>query len=70
MLKAVNQSCSIEQVFLKISQNSQENTCGRVAVFFVKKEALEQVICDIVKNNFFYGEHPVAASISTFCRKL
>ena len=28
--EAIVQSCSVKKVFLKISQNSQENTCARV----------------------------------------
>ena len=58
-------------MFLKIYQNSQENTCGRVsfrdeACNFIKKEALAQVFpwefCEIFKNNFFNRAPPVAAS--------
>ena len=33
--EAVTRRCSVKKVFLKISQNSQENTCARV--FFEKK---------------------------------
>ena len=29
--EAVVQRCSVKKVFLKISQNSQENTCARVS---------------------------------------
>ena len=29
--EAVAQRCSVEKVFLEISQNSQENTCARVS---------------------------------------
>ena len=32
-LEAVTQKCSVKKVFLKISQNSQENTCARVLFF-------------------------------------
>ena len=47
-----HQSCSVKKVFLKISEDSQENTCTRVSILiklqqsacnFIKKEALEQV---------------------------
>ena len=54
-------------VFLKISQNSHENTFARVSFLiklqacacnFIKKEALAKVfsceICEILKNTFFY----------------
>ena len=33
--EAVVQRCSVRKVFLKISQNSQENTCVRVSFFRV-----------------------------------
>ena len=54
-----------KKVFLKISQNSQENACSRVsflinvgqACSFIKKETLTQVFacefCKISKNTFF-----------------
>ena len=34
----VAQKCSVEKVFLKISQYSQENTCARVS-FLIKLQA-------------------------------
>ena len=54
------------EVFLKISQNSQENTCARVSFsikfFFIKKETLAQVFscefCEIFKNTYFYRTSP------------
>ena len=54
-----------KKVFLKISQNSQENTCTRV--FFNKfEETLAQAFscefCKISKNTVFYRTPPVAAS--------
>ena len=64
--EAVVQSCSVEKVLLKITQNSQENTCARVSFLiklqaeacnFIKREILAQVfsceICEISKNTFF-----------------
>ena len=36
--EVVAQSCSVKKVFLKISYNSQENTCARVS-FLIKLEA-------------------------------
>ena len=57
--KAVAQRCSVKKVFLKISQNSQENTCARdsVLINFIKKETLVQVFscefCEIFKTPFF-----------------
>ena len=50
--ESVGQRCSVKNVFLKISQNSQENTCDRVSLLlklqssacnFIKKETLAQV---------------------------
>ena len=56
----------IKKVFLKISQNSQENTCTRVSFLiklqvlarnFIKKETLAQVFsfefCEIFKSTFY-----------------
>ena len=52
-----------KKVFLKISQNSQENTCARVSFF--NKETLEQMFscefCDIFKSIYFYRTPLVAA---------
>ena len=55
-----------KEVFLKLLQDSQENTCARVSFFdkvaglacnFIKKETLAQVFscefCEICKNTFF-----------------
>ena len=64
MSEAVTRSCSVKKVFLKVSQNSQKNTCARVSFLiklqtsgnFIEKEALEQVLsyefCEIFKNAF------------------
>ena len=49
---------SVENMFLEISQNSQENTCARVS-FLIKL----QTFCEIFKNTFFYRTPPVAASV-------
>ena len=75
-IEAVIQRCSVKKVFLKISQNSQENTCARASFLikllaeacnFIKKEALAQVFscefCEIFKNTYFYRTPPVAASV-------
>ena len=67
--RSSHQKCSVRKVFLKISQNSQENTCARVSfliklqvsglqVFnFIKKKTLAQVFswefCKVFKNTFF-----------------
>ena len=41
-IEAVVQRCSVKKLFLKISQNSQENTCARV--FFSKVVGLRPAI--------------------------
>ena len=38
--ETVNRRCSVKTVFLKILQNSQENTCARVS-FLIKLQALD-----------------------------
>ena len=76
--EAVFWGCSVEKVFLEISQNLQENTCARVFLLiklqaldwnFIKKETLKQVFsCEfrkVSKNTFFYGTPPVASSDCT-----
>ena len=70
--EAVTDRCSIKQVFLEISQNSQENVCARITSlikFFIKKETLPQVFscefCEISKSNCSYRTPLVAASAST-----
>ena len=51
--------CSVKKVFLKNSQNSQENTCD-----FIKKETLAQCeFCEFFKN-VFYRTPPVAATVA------
>ena len=74
--EAVVRRCSVEKVFLEISQNSQENTCARVSFLiklqawasnFIKKETLAQVFscefCEISKNTFLHRTPLVAASV-------
>ena len=69
VIEVVAKSCSVKKVFLKISQNSQENTCGKVSVIinlqaqtcnFIKKETLAQVFsCEFYEicNNTFLIQH-------------
>ena len=70
-----HQRCSIKKVFLKFSQNSQENTCAGVS-FLIKLQALglqlyqkgdsgKVVFCKILKNTFFYRTTLVAASANS-----
>ena len=76
-LEAVVQRCSVKEVFLEISQNSQENTSGRVSFLiklrskacnFIKKEALAEVFscefCEISKNTFLRKTALVAAFVN------
>ena len=68
--KTVVRRCTVKKVFLKISQNSQENTCAWIFFFnrlktltacnFIKKETLAQMLscesCEIFKKTYF-AEH-------------
>ena len=38
--QAVAQMCFVKKVFLEILQNSEENTCARVSLFFNKDAGL------------------------------
>ena len=65
-LEAVTRMCFVKKVFLKISQNSQENTCTRVYIL-IKLQALGSCkrdtgteiflgispSCEIFKSNLF-----------------
>ena len=56
--EAVARRCSVKNVPLKVSQNSQENICVSVSFLnFIEKETLTQVIssefCKNLKNTFF-----------------
>ena len=75
--EAVVQRSSAKNVFLGISQNSQENTCTRVSFLiklqacnFIKKETLMQVFsCEfwkISQNTFLYRTPLVTASEAYF----
>ena len=65
-IEAVMRRCFVKKVFLKISQNSQENIYARTFFFnkvagaacnFIKIETLVHVFscyfCEFFKNNFF-----------------
>ena len=71
IIEAVAQRCSVKKVLLEISQNSQENTCGRVS--FLIKLTLAQVFscefCEISKNTFFHRPSLVAASVKPIEKK-
>ena len=59
--EAVVLRCPVKKVFLKISQNSQENTCARVSLL-IKLQASGLVFscefCEIFKNIVFYRTPP------------
>ena len=76
--EAVSWRCFVKKVFLKLSQNSPENTCARVsfsiklqieACNFIKKETLAQMLfcefSEISNNTFPYRTPPVATSSDT-----
>ena len=77
-MEAAIHRCFSKQLFLKISQFSQKNTCFSVSFIklsaskavlnFIKKETLALVFscefCEISKNTFFYRTLLVAASES------
>ena len=65
-IEAAAQTCSVENLFLEISQNSQENNCARVSILiklqscdFIKIETLAQVFscefCEISNDTFPTG---------------
>ena len=60
-IEAATRGALCKKVFLKISQNSHENTCA-----FIKKETLAQVFscefCQISKNTYLHRTPPVADS--------
>ena len=68
--RSSHRGCSVEKVFLEISQNSQENKVYFLikACNFIKNEAMAQVraceFCEISKNIFFKKIPPVAISVS------
>ena len=74
--EAVTWRCSVENVSLKILQNSQENTCARISFLiswwpeagsFIKKESLAQVFsyefCEMFKKTFFYRTPTATGSV-------
>ena len=74
--EAVVKSCSVKKVFLKILQNSQENTCARVSFLKNLQTAPAALLknrlwhmcfpvsfAKFLRNTFFYRTPPVAASI-------
>ena len=58
MFKVVIRRCSIKKVFLKISQNSQENVCARFS-FLIKTQ--------VTGLQFYQKETPVLVFFCEFC---
>ena len=74
--KQLSSGVSVKMMFLKISQNPQEDNCARVSLKIklqaltcnvIKKDTLAQVFpCEfrkILKNTFFNRSPPLAASV-------
>ena len=63
--RSSHRRCSVKTMFLKILQNSEENTFARVCNF-IKKDTLAQVFsrefCEIFKNTFFIEHLQATAS--------
>ena len=60
-LEEVSRRCSVKKVFLKISQNSQKNTCARVS-FLIKLQAIGGVLrtsATLLKKRFWHRCFPV-----------
>ena len=58
---AVTRRCSIKQVILEISQNSQENVCAGFP-FLIELSSCE--FCEISNNTFSYRTPPTASSVT------
>ena len=63
--EAATQRCSVNKVFLKISQNSQENMCQTLFLNEVSGLRPAQVFScefrEIIKNSYFADHLPTAA---------
>ena len=75
--EAVARSCFLKKWFLKISQNSEENTCARASFFnkvaglrsatvLKKRPRCFQFILQRIFEQLFYRTPPVAASVQIF----
>ena len=68
--EAVTGGVLSKNVFLEISQNSQENTCARVSFLIKLQETLAQVFCckfcEISKNTFSTEHLRTTAPVSSF----
>ena len=76
--EAVVQSCTVKNMFLEISQNSQERTCARVSfliqlqssnlLLYLKKTLAQVFSCQFyeISKNTFFTEHPWWQLLSDF----
>ena len=55
--EAVTQRCSLKTVFLKISQNSQENTCARVSILIKLRRCFPVNFAKILRIPFLKDTH-------------
>ena len=61
-LEAVLRRCSVKKLFLRISENSQENTCTEVSFYqSYRSPVLSCEFCEIFKNNYFVKDWWTAA---------
>ena len=60
--KELGRRCTIKKEFLKIWQNTQENTCAKV-FFSIKLQTSK--FCEIFKNRLFQRTPPMTASAET-----
>ena len=61
-LEAVLRRCSVKKLFLRISENSQENTCTEVSFYqSYRSPVLSCEFCEIFKNTYFVKDWWTAA---------
>ena len=60
--EAATRGALSKNVFLEISQNSQENSCARVS-FLIKLQVFSCEFCEISNSTFFIGHLRTAASV-------
>ena len=56
--QAVAQRCFVKKLFLEILQNSEENTCARVSLFFNKDAGL--MPATLLKKRLWHSFFPVS----------
>ena len=66
--KAVTRMCSLKKVFLKISQNSQKNTCARVSTLIKLNKVAGLTTATLFKKRLWYRYLPV--NLAKFLKQL